>query len=114
MESQMYDQNAAILTIDLAAIADNFRRLRQQVGAVTCGAAVKADGYGLGAARIAPILFQAGCRDFFVATLDEGLALRQSIGPEAALLILNGLAPCNIAPMLQAGVGGAFYRRRGA
>jgi alanine racemase len=102
MEGLMHDQNAAILTVDLAAIAANFRQLRGQVGAAACGAAVKADGYGLGAQGIAPTLYQAGCRDFFVATLDEGLALRQVVGLDAAILVLNGLADGNIEPMLQA------------
>lgn len=100
----MHDQNAAILTIDLAAIAANFQRLCAIVGTAACGAAVKADGYGLGAARIAPALQQAGCRDFFVATLDEGLALRQAIGRGATILVLNGLAPGNVSLMLQAGL----------
>jgi alanine racemase len=102
VESLMHDQNAAILTVDLAAISANFQHLRGRVGAAACGAAVKADGYGLGALGIAPTLYQAGCRDFFVATLDEGLALRQVVGPDAAILVLNGLAEGNIEPMLQA------------
>ena len=100
----MYDQNAAILTIDLGAIAENYRRLRATVGAALCGAAVKADGYGLGAVRVAPALYQAGCRHFFVATLDEGLALRSAIGRDAAVMVLNGLAPGHIEPMLRAGL----------
>jgi alanine racemase len=104
MDSQMHDQNAAILTIDLAAITANFRQLQAIAGVATCGAAVKADGYGLGAAQIAPALQQAGCRDFFVATLDEGLALRRAIGLDARILVLNGLAPGNVEPMLQAGL----------
>lgn len=100
----MYDQNAAILTIDLDAIAANYRLLRQRVGPAVCAAAVKADGYGLGAIQVAPTLYQAGCRDFFVATLDEGLVLREVIGSDARIFILNGLATGNIELMLRVGL----------
>lgn len=100
----MHDQNAAILTIDLAAIAANYRHLRQLAGSAVCGAAVKADGYGLGAVQVAPVLHQAGCRDFFVATLDEGLDLRSAIVDDSRIFILNGLAPGAVGLMLQAGL----------
>ena len=98
----MQDQNAAILTIDLAAIAANYRHLRQMAGSAVCGAAVKADGYGLGAARVSPVLYRSGCRDFFVATLDEGLHLRSALADDARIFVLNGLAPGAVGPMLQA------------
>jgi alanine racemase len=88
----MPDAQTAILTIDLAAIAANYRALAEQVAPATCGAAVKADAYGLGAAMVAPVLYREGCRHFFVATLDEGLALRQVL-PHALIYILNGLPP---------------------
>ena len=45
-----------------------------------CAAVVKANAYGLGAAPVARALAAAGCRMFFVATLDEGIALRQILG----------------------------------
>jgi alanine racemase len=64
------------LSIDLGAIADNYRLLQKTAGAVA-GAAVKANGYGLGIAEVAPVLASAGCRDFFVATVDEGVRLRK-------------------------------------
>ncbi len=84
----------ATLTIDLAAVAENYRLLQDRVGpGVRCGAAVKADCYGLGARQIAPVLFEAGCRDFFVAHLDEGLALRAWLPAAASIMILNGLMP---------------------
>lgn len=69
---------SATLTIDLDAIAANYRLLRERLGEGTaCGAVVKADAYGLGADRVAPALAAAGCRDFFVATADEAIVLRQ-------------------------------------
>lgn len=86
----MPDASTAVLTIDLAAIAENYRILREQVAPATCGAAVKADAYGLGAAIVAPVLHRAGCDHFFVATLDEALALRPIV-PTSQIYVLNGL-----------------------
>ena len=81
----------AILTIDLGAIAANYGRLQSALAGVECAAVVKADAYGLGVARVAPILRQAGCRQFFVATFDEGVELRGILGGEAEIAIFNGL-----------------------
>ncbi len=104
----MPDQNAALLTIDLAAVAWNYRLLAAKVAPATCGAAVKANAYGLGAAQVAPVLLAAGCRHFFVATLDEGLALRQVLGGTSAnrpqIFLLNGLPPGSAAEVIEAGI----------
>ncbi len=54
---------------------------------------VKADAYGLGAARVGPALRDAGCRHFFVAHLAEGVALRGALGPGPTIAVLNGFAP---------------------
>ncbi|MBM3572029.1 MAG: alanine racemase, partial [Alphaproteobacteria bacterium] len=80
---------AAVLTIDLAAIVANYRRLQKELGAVPCAAVVKADAYGLGAARVAAALAAAGCTTFFVAHLDEGIALRPLL-PSATIVVLIG------------------------
>jgi alanine racemase len=96
----MPDASTAVLTIDLAAIAENYQILSAQVAPATCGAAVKADAYGLGAAAVAPVLHRAGCTHFFVATLDEALALRPLI-PNSNLYVLNGL-PLGAAESLAA------------
>jgi alanine racemase len=65
----------AVLEIDLAAIAGNWRRLAALLRpGASCAAVVKADAYGLGMAAVAPVLAAAGCSLFFVATLDEGNA----------------------------------------
>lgn len=82
----------SLLTIDLEALAENYRRLRGRLEGARCGAAVKADGYGLGIAEVAPKLWAAGCRDFYAATLEEGAVLRALL-PEAAIYIFNGLLP---------------------
>lgn len=80
---------SAELTIDLGALVANYRLLKSRVGAADCAAAIKADAYGLGAARAAPALFAAGCRHFFVATLAEAIALRPTV-PQAEIYVLSG------------------------
>ena len=59
------------LTIDNQALADNWLALDRMSGTARAGAAVKADCYGLGVDRCVPVLWQAGCRDFFVAHWSE-------------------------------------------
>ena len=90
----------AILEIDLDAIAGNFKKLSARVGPhVRVAAVVKADAYGLGVEKVAPALARAGAKTFFVATLDEGLALRELL-PRAQIAVLNGLvmgAPADFA-----------------
>jgi alanine racemase len=90
------DPAGATLTIDLDAIAANFQILRARLGSAACAAVVKADGYGLGAAPIATRLAHEGCRDFFVAQLEEAISLRTALsdgGLDAAIYVLNGLVP---------------------
>lgn len=79
----------ATLTIDLQAIADNWRALDRLTKAET-GAVVKADSYGLGAERVANALAQAGARQFFVALAEEGAALRQALGDGPVINVFSG------------------------
>ncbi|TCS60135.1 alanine racemase [Varunaivibrio sulfuroxidans] len=92
MSPSDYDRACAVLSVDLDALADNWRLYRDTVGP-TCQAAavVKAAAYGLDARRIAPALKAAGCRLFFVAHLDEAVALRQTLGRDVEIAVLNGL-----------------------
>ncbi|MFZ1468955.1 MAG: alanine racemase [Paracoccaceae bacterium] len=84
----------AILTINLDAIAANWRALDRLSGqGVQTGAVVKANGYGLGAARVARALAQAGARRFFVATSEEGTDVRQALGPGPQINVLSGHMP---------------------
>jgi len=82
----------ATLTVDLRAVRANYRLLRSRLSvSALCAGVVKADGYGLGASYVSRALFAEGCRHFFVAHLDEGLALRPYLPRAAAIFILNGL-----------------------
>jgi alanine racemase len=66
------------LTVDLDAIASNWRML-SDLHAAPVAAVVKADGYGLGAAAVAPRLLAEGARHFFVAHVSEAVPLRPLI-----------------------------------
>ncbi len=81
----------ATLGIDLAAVVANWRLLASLHGA-SVAAVVKADAYGLGAARVVPALRDAGCRHFFTALPGEALTIRDLV-PDALLGVLNGLLP---------------------
>ena len=80
------------LTINLGALARNWKLLNKNAGDAECGAVVKADGYGCGIERTVPALINAGCKTFFVAVPDEGQALR-SAAPDQDCYVLNGLFP---------------------
>ena len=81
-----------VLTIDLGRIAGNWLALSQRVAPAVCAAVVKADAYGLGAEAVIPALVKAGCRTFFVATLDEARQARV-LAPSAVVYTLDGLMP---------------------
>lgn len=87
------------LTIDGAALVANWRWFAARSGSAACGAAVKADGYGLGARAVVDRLAAAGCRDFFVSSWDEAAAL----GPLAdglSLSVLHGLREADLPAAL--------------
>lgn len=98
-----------ILTVDLDAIAANWRALdRASASGVQTAAVVKADAYGLGMARVGRALAAAGARRFFVANAEEGAALRQSLGPGPQISIMSGhmegdtemIADLDLTPMI--------------
>ncbi len=108
------------LRLDGDALVANWRALGRMSGAAACGAAIKADGYGLGAEGVATRLAAAGCRDFFVATWREAAALAHLRLPLAVLhgvrdedmpAALSGIArpvlntPAQVARWRQAGGG---------
>lgn len=95
------------LDINLSAVVANWRALASMTGARTA-AVVKADGYGLGADRVGRSLMAAGCESFFVASAEEGVAVRQALGPKPEISIFSGhmagdtemIAELTLTPML--------------
>jgi alanine racemase len=90
MHSDPAARAGAILEVDLAALAANWRRVAAQAATAETSAVVKANAYGLGLHEAGPALWRAGARTFFTAQLDEALALRPVL-PEATIYVLNGL-----------------------
>ncbi|MDN5786435.1 alanine racemase [Pseudorhodobacter sp.] len=84
----------ATLSIDLDSVAANWRALDRLSAADTqTGAVVKADAYGLGAARVARALAHAGARRFFVSCAEEGATVRQALGPGPQISVFCGHMP---------------------
>lgn len=81
------------LTVNLKALQENYKTLKNFCGA-SCetAAVVKANAYGIGASKAVPALFEAGARSFFVATLEEGVKIRRFL-PQVHIYILNGFWP---------------------
>ncbi|MBO9624454.1 MAG: alanine racemase [Sphingomonas sp.] len=89
------------LRLDGAALVANWQLLARLSGSAACGAAVKANGYGLGAREVVRRLAEAGCRDFFVATWAEAAALA---GQGVGVSVLHGARAADMAGELPAGV----------
>lgn len=92
------------LTFDLSALARNYSKLCSILAPARAAAVVKADAYGLGAERVAPALYRAGCRHFFVAHLAEAARLRPLLAADAQVFVLNGLQPGNEEPCAESGI----------
>lgn len=87
----MQNQSLSTLKINVSNIVKNYQTLRDTMGdKVKTAAVVKADCYGLGANEISPALARAGCNEFYVATLDEGIALRNVLKSES-IFVLGGI-----------------------
>lgn len=82
--------------IDIGAIVDNWRMFSRRAAPGKASAVVKADAYGLGAAKIAPALARAGCTRFYVAWPSEGIELRKAVGAGAEIAVFHGPA-CDTA-----------------
>ena len=86
------------LRLDSQALQHNWRWLQRTSG-VACGAAVKADGYGLGARDVTRFLAETGCRSFFVSSWAEAEALG-ALPDGAELSVLHGVGPEDMAAAL--------------
>jgi alanine racemase len=80
---------SGVLTVDLDAIVANWRKLEKTAVPAECAAVIKANAYGCGTGPVARALEGAGCKTFFVATLDEARAARAGV-PSAAIYVLGG------------------------
>lgn len=103
------DLASATLKINLRAIYDNWKKLDElSASSVETAVVIKADGYSLGATRIANHLRDAGARSFFVAQAEEGRSIRQSLGDSSRIFVLGGhmlgdaeiLAKYHLTPLL--------------
>jgi alanine racemase len=85
------------LHVDLAALAANYRSFSSAAEAAggTAGGVVKANAYGLGVAKVAATLQAQGCTEFFVATVEEGAALR-AILPEVIIYVFEGATDATV------------------
>ncbi len=91
LSSSPAERAGAYLTVDLAALVENWRLLKRQVGTgCEMGAVVKADAYGTGVEPVGKALRDAGCATFFVAHLDEGLTLRTAVGDAPRIVVMHG------------------------
>lgn len=78
------------LRLDGAALVANWKHMAKLSGSAATGAAVKANAYGLGAREVAPRLWAAGCRDFFVAHWGEAAEIADLV-PAQNIYVLNGI-----------------------
>ena len=79
-----------ILTVDLDAVVANWRKLEKTAIPAECAGVVKANAYGCGAEQVSRALANAGCKTFFVATLDEAKVVRSAVPASAAIYVLDG------------------------
>src|SRR3981081_3037667 len=78
-----------VLTVDLDAVVANWRKLEKTAVPAECAGVIKADAYGCGVDPVARALAAAGCKTFFVATLDEARAAPSALA-SAAIYVLDG------------------------
>ncbi|MEQ8486414.1 MAG: alanine racemase [Pseudomonadales bacterium] len=108
------------LRIDLAAVAANYRKFCELGAPAAMAAVVKANAYGLGVEPVGRTLWAAGCRDYFVASAEEGARLRATLGA-ARILVFEGameetvglLLEHDLEPVLNHPGQAAVWRRAG-
>lgn len=80
----------SLLTVSLSALRDNYRLFQSKTKASVAGV-VKANGYGCGAVEVSKAIYESGCREFFVATPEEGIELRNALPQDSKIYILGGV-----------------------
>ena len=92
VNSGIAELTGAQIVVDLKILVSNWKFLQTQFSGKFCGAAVKANAYGIGIEPVVFALYSAGCRYFFVALPEEGEIVRKH-APDAHIIVLNGLLP---------------------
>ena len=80
----------AILEINSKNLINNYKTISKYSKKSLTGAVIKANAYGLGDIKIYKALYKAGCRNFFLATLDEAIGIRKKY-LSSNIFVLNGL-----------------------
>ncbi len=93
MDELMELSAGGVLTIDLNALVHNYRILVRQAYPAKVSAVVKANAYGIGVDIIAPPLYRAGARMFFVAQANEAIELQTILPSDAQIAVLNDIQP---------------------
>src|SRR5438105_11997760 len=88
-QAAAYAAATGVLTVDLDAIVANWRKLEKTAVPAECAGVVKANAYGCGTEQVARALAGAGCKTFFVATIDEARIVRAAV-PAATIYALSG------------------------
>ena len=86
-------QSPLRLKLDKQALLSNYRWLRHMSGSAACGAAIKANGYGMGDKGVLAHLAAEGCRNFFVATWQEAQHVEPGIADTFSLSVFHGVRP---------------------
>ncbi|MBX7247518.1 MAG: alanine racemase [Caulobacteraceae bacterium] len=97
-------QATSRFTVDLDALAANYAALKARAGSAEVAGMLKANAYGLGGSHVAAALWAAGARSFFTAGVGGAEALRQLLGPQADVYVLDGCRAGDAGRLLQAGV----------
>src|SRR6218665_227194 len=100
-DAPTFDHAPLRMTVDLQALTDNWRDMARRSGKARTAAVVKADAYGMGIEDAGQTLYRAGARDFFVATVAEGVTLRP-YAPQARIFVLSGVWPGQEADVFDA------------
>lgn len=91
------DISTSILEVNLSNLKHNYQVIKEYIGDVVAGAVVKCNAYGLGVQKVAMALYEEGCRDFFIATVDEGVELKDFFEQlditDIRIFLLNGVMP---------------------
>ena len=95
-------QILSVAVINLDTLASNYKKIRNEMASKTIVAAVvKANAYGFGAVKVSKRLYEEGCRYFFVATINEGIEIRNILKDDAEIFVLSGVLDNTESLMIQ-------------